>query len=106
MPQLIIKEGVDLSGLRPEITASIWPTAQVFFDRGYDAIITDAMRPPGSGLHPLGLALDWRGKHLEPGLYWSVFGEIKAALGGNEPFDFQTYPGTTWHYHIEYDPKR
>jgi hypothetical protein len=105
MQQLIIKRGVDISMLRPEITRIIWPVADVFFLRGLDCVITSAMRNGDKRLHGVGLAIDVRGRHVPEEDYLTVWQEIIDACGGKEPYDIVHYENADRQYHIEYDPK-
>ena len=95
---MLIKAGVDISRLRPEIRKKLSEIDSIVYAvTGGELIITstyEGTHSPGS-LHYANLAIDIR--NLNKGT--RVWGEIKRALG--EDYDVIIYET---HIHIEYDP--
>jgi len=108
----MIKNGVHLYGLRPEMVY-----CSVFVDRvlkahGIDRIptsVTGKIHGPGS-LHPVGFAEDIRTKHVmgEPSARKSVLDQVVADLKKNIPqcdFILEHFGMAQEHIHWEFDPK-
>lgn len=106
MAGLIIKPGVDLNNLKPEILSTVPVVMNIFSMYGVRPTITSGTDGTHSvkSLHYKGLALDWRTRELPGGSGGETAKEvhqiIKAALG--EKYDVVL---EKTHIHIEYDPK-
>jgi len=98
----MIKPGVDLRGLQPQMAVAYTICSTIYARYGTRCVITsgsDGTHGPNS-LHYVGKALDLR-THTLPGIQVPlVFKEIQEALG--EQFDCINEPT---HVHIEFDPK-
>lgn len=104
----MIKHGVDIEGLKPEIVLALMLVQPIFLERGLPMVITsirDGKHMEGS-LHYKGLAVDLRSKHI-PTLKEKedVLHNIKKVLG--EQFDvlLENIDKAQEHYHIEFDPR-
>jgi len=99
----VIKPGVDLRGIQPQMSVAYTIAAIVFWEQAGSACwitsATDSIHGMNS-LHPKGLALDLRTKHLRAEQVHPVFMALKTALG--EQFDVVLEAD---HIHIEFDPK-
>lgn len=99
----MIKAGVDLRGLQPQMAVAYTIAAVVFWEQAGESCwitsATDSVHGANS-LHPKGLALDLRTKHLRSELVHPVFVKLKEALG--EQFDVVLEDD---HLHVEFDPK-
>lgn len=96
---MLIKAGVDLGGLRPEIRKKLPIIASIMWACDeIELIITSTYEGTHSegSLHYAHLAVDIRNKPKST----KAFGEIKRALGKNYDVILHTN-----HIHIEYDPK-
>ena len=96
----MIKSGVDLRGLAPQMAIAYTIACKVYGQ--YDCVITsgsDGKHGPNS-LHYDGKALDLRTNNLPPQAVQSIVDRLKEALGAQ--FDV-VLEGT--HLHVEYDPK-
>lgn len=104
-----IKDGVDLRGIRPEMTAAFPVIKTVFNYFGAPAILTcgvEGEHMEGS-LHPKGFATDWRVWHVpltryntHVDLYNMIVTMLKRALGDQYDVVLEGTP----HIHIEFDP--
>jgi hypothetical protein len=99
----VIKAGVDLRGLQPQMSVAYTIAAIVFWEKaGESCWITsasDSKHGPNS-LHYKGKALDLRTKHLRPEQVHPVYVALKDALG--QQFDVVLESD---HIHVEFDPK-
>jgi len=94
-----IKTGVVLS------EAQVWAFAfpiirEVYHEFGYPVIITSGLDSHENGLHPEGLALDLRTRHLLSVRPLTVVEKLSERLGSE--FDVILESD---HIHVEYDPK-
>lgn len=99
---LKVKQGVKLSGLKPEILIAVIISDDVFAKHNKDCIITSALdgnHMLGS-LHYSGLAIDIRTRHVLKEDIPNITLEIKKSLG----FDYDVIFEKD-HIHIEFDPK-
>lgn len=97
-----IKDGVNLTGLKPEITVGLNVAASVLKEHGYDTVLTsgtDGKHGRGS-LHYAGLAVDLRTSHVPEDDRQTMQTIIADALGSQ----FDVVLEQT-HLHIEYQPK-
>jgi hypothetical protein len=102
----MIKTGVDLRGLQPQMAIAYVIVKDIYKRKGYECVITsgnDSKHGPNS-LHYQGKALDIRTRTILPqdltGHTSSIHAEMKIALG--EQFDVVLEKD---HFHIEFDPK-
>jgi len=106
---LKIKSGVHLTGLRPEMTPVLVNAATVFGNCGVDAVITagvDGSHSRGS-LHYVGLALDFRLKHIATlEQKATVLNAMLASLGALYDVVWEDAGGINEHLHVEYQPKQ
>lgn len=98
----MIKTGVDLRGLQPQMVLAYVLIREVYGRHGYTCTITsgsDGKHGPES-LHYKGCALDIRTRDVLPDTLGVMVLEIKQALGGQ--FDVVLEKD---HLHVEFDPK-
>jgi len=97
-----VKDGVNIAGIRPEITMALHMAASVLIDHGYDTIITsvcDGKHGHGS-LHYIGCAADIRTRHIPKEQRQGIRDMIAEVLGAQ----FDVVLEST-HIHIEFQPK-
>lgn len=99
---LSIKEGVRLSGIRPEMAIALQVAASAYAEMGHDAIVTSVCEGQhGRGSrHFSGCAIDLRTRHVDADVQMILAKKVGAALGD----DFDVVLEST-HLHIEFDPK-
>jgi hypothetical protein len=98
----MIKAGVDLRGLQPQMVLAFFMIQTVYYRKGYVCTITscsDGKHGPNS-LHYSGKALDIRTRNVMPLDLPGIVKDIKESLG--EQFDV-VLEGD--HIHVEFDPK-
>lgn len=99
----MIKPGVDLRGLCPQMVLAYMIAMQVYTEKaGVPCVITsgsDGKHVPNS-LHYKGKALDFRTNNLRPEQVHPVFLALKEALGAQYDTVLESD-----HVHCEYDPK-
>ena len=102
-----IDKGVNMAGIDPRMWSKAEAIADIFRAEGVKPVITSAARPIEGkfSFHWMGLALDWRGRHLVGETARNrVFERLKKLLGTD--FDVKMYDlDQGGHYHIEYDPR-
>jgi hypothetical protein len=100
---LSLKDGVKVTGIKPELLLAINVVDSVFHRLGITECtitsIVDGVHKRTS-LHSMGLAFDLRTRHLKPEVASNVRDYIAAALG--KDYDVILEPD---HIHCEYDPK-
>ena len=104
MGDVVIKPGVDLRGLQPQMVMAYLIACDVYAKHGSPGmcVITsasDGVHGPNS-LHYKGMALDLRTRHLIPAMLDKIAPELRIALG--DQFDVVREAD---HFHIEFDPK-
>lgn len=102
---LIIKEGVDISDIAPEMAIAAQAVARVYEWFLYDCIITsarDGSHKEGS-LHYDGMALDFRTRHLSGGYTGQVAQDIAQKVRECLGAQFDVVLERT-HLHVEFDP--
>lgn len=102
---LQVKQGVDLTGLHPDITRMIWPIAEIFAGHKKHCVITSARRPRigKNSWHQFGRALDFRANHLTPAEQARIYSDIREICGPQ--YDVILHgEGDNIHYHVEFDP--
>lgn len=98
----MIKAGVDLRGLTPQMAVAYTIACTVYQRHNYDCVITsgsDGKHGPNS-LHYSGKALDLRTNNLRSESVHPIYLKLKQALG--EQFDVVLESD---HIHLEWDPK-
>ena len=98
-----LKRGVKLRGLRPEMLVGIMVAEGVYAKLGYPLIITSVCdrRHSSGSLHYVGLAVDFRTRHLPSSKKMIVAGNLRQALGT----EFDVVHESD-HLHLEFQPKR
>jgi len=97
-----IKDGVVLTGTKPEIMAVLHPACLIWRNHGQELVITagtDGVHMEGS-LHYKGLALDFRTRYFGLDQSFEVASELRKELG--DDYDVILHSS---HCHVEYDPK-
>lgn len=103
-----IKNGVVITGMKPEINLAISITNTVLDRHGYDCIVTEITggRHSRHSLHPVGLAVDIRSKHIRvESKKIEILGDLREALGDKYDVILEGLGSVNEHYHIEYQPK-
>lgn len=98
----MIKPGVDLRGISPQMVLAFTIAQHVYGKYGYDCVITscsDGVHGPNS-LHYKGQALDLRTKNVSRVDLSKIYQELVLFLG--DQFDV-VLEGD--HIHVEFDPK-
>lgn len=99
---LLLKPGVRITGMRPEILLAAVAAERVYEEAGHDFVITacvDGKHMAGS-FHFAGAAIDVRTRDLPPADVPKVLARIKACVG--DDFDVLLEAD---HIHIEFQPK-
>lgn len=101
---MLIKPGVDLRGIRPEMVLAVIAADRIWQEAGYELVITsgrDGRHKPGS-LHYSGNGLDFRtlGAGMDKATARALAARLKTALG--EQWDVIDEGD---HIHVEFDPK-
>jgi len=100
---LLLKPGVRLAGLQPEILLAVIAAERVCAEMGVDCVITacvDGVHQAGS-LHYCGLAVDLRRRDFRPGDADKAITRIKQCLGADYDVVLEND-----HIHIEFDQKQ
>jgi len=100
---LLLKPGVRIAGLRPEILFAIIAAERVCAEMGVDCVVTacvDGAHMSGS-LHYCGLAVDLRSRHFRPGDADKAIARIKQCLGADYDVVLEND-----HIHVEFDQKQ
>lgn len=103
----MIKDGVKINGVKPEIVLALLVIQPIFRRFGYDMVITEvtgAKHSRGS-LHYVGLAADLRSKHLSNEHKNLILIQAQAALGPEFDIILEARNQDNEHYHLEYQPK-
>lgn len=99
---IVLKSGVRIYGLKPEILFAMNVADGLAAKRDVDLVITcvsEGQHKPGS-LHYKGLAFDLRTRDWDKIFCDAFVAELRAALGS----DFDVVPEES-HCHVEFDPK-
>ena len=98
----MLKAGVDLRGIKPQMAVAYTIAAQVYQAHGYHCTITSASdgRHGPNSLHYSGNALDLRTRDIKAEDQPVVHQALRSALGGQ--FDVVLEKD---HIHVEFDPK-
>jgi len=100
---LLLKPGVRVAGLRPEILLAVIAAERVCAEMGVDCVVTacvDGVHQAGS-LHYCGLAVDLRSRDFRPGDADKAITRIKQCLGADYDVVLEND-----HIHIEFDQKQ
>jgi hypothetical protein len=99
---LILKSGVRLEGLAPEMSVALIAAERVYAEKGLDCVITSAVRPGEKNLlHAKGRAVDIRISNIATrAATIELHKRLRAAL--TTQFDVVLERD---HIHIEFDPK-
>jgi hypothetical protein len=100
---LLLKPGVRVAGLRPEILIAVVAAERVCAEMGVDCVITacvDSVHQAGS-LHYCGLAVDLRSRDFRPGDADKAITRIRQCLGADYDVVLEND-----HIHLEYQPKQ
>ena len=98
-----LKEGVKLTGLKPEMVVGFIIVSSIYEFLGYDCVITSGLDGAHSktSLHYAGCALDFRTRQMIASDKKELSERCKEALGE----DFDVVLEQT-HLHVEYQPRR
>ena len=100
---LLLKPGVRVTGLRPEILLGVVIAERVFEEAGADLVVTacvDGKHAAGS-LHYVGQAVDLRTRDVAADVRPKLVARLRECLG--EDYDVVL---ETDHIHVEFQPKR
>ena len=99
---LSLKEGVQLTGLRPEMVLATVVIDAVYTELGVPTVITSAVDGQHSenSLHYTGLALDFRTNTLPPDFQGKLLNLVTTRLGAE--FDVVLEED---HLHVEFQPE-
>jgi len=100
---LLLKPGVRVAGLRPEILLAVVIAERVCAEMGVDCVVTacvDGVHQAGS-LHYCGLAVDLRSRDFRPGDLDKAIARIRQCLGADYDVVLENE-----HVHVEFDQKQ
>jgi len=99
---LIYKDGVKLVGIRPETVAAIDVANSIYSHFDYNCIVTSVIegKHGSHSLHYVGLAVDFRIRHLDPDIPHKIVKLLRRHL--TDEYDVVLEID---HLHIEVDPK-
>lgn len=103
----MIKPGVLLYGIRPEMVIVDGIVQQIFEGMGFGCVRTSIVgkKHKKNSLHPVGYAVDYRTKHLNSKtIADSIHEELKKALPCCDIL-LEYWGQEQSHFHIEFDPK-
>ena len=100
---MILKQGIDVKGLQPEILLAVMVAFKVFHSCGYHLVITSALDGKHSkrSKHYIGQAVDLRIRHIGDDVFLN---SIVREISHNLTTDYDVVLESD-HIHIEYDPK-
>ena len=100
----MIKPGVDVRGIQPEILLARIIAGEVFARYGKETIITSASegKHREDSRHYTGWAIDLRIRHMDKRLWPVIAEELGKALGPQYDVILEA---KKLHIHVEYDPK-
>ncbi len=98
-----LKAGVQLRGMTPQILLVIMVAEGVYGEHDYPLVVTSVCdgKHSWNSLHYVGMAIDFRTRHLAAGDNLKITGELKACLG----LEFDVVLETD-HIHVEWQPER
>ncbi len=103
----MIKNGVILYGIKPEMVLCYGIAESIFNEMGFGCVITSAIGKEhmDKSLHPVGYALDLRTKHIDADtIKLQIVEEIKKALPQCDVI-LESLGEDQEHIHFEMDPK-
>lgn len=85
------------------LTFTLWVVGSVYHKYGHECVVTSCMEGSHSrnSLHYAGLALDFRIRHLPPGVPEAIAADVRDSL--TDEFDVVL---ERTHLHVEYQPER
>ena len=97
-----LKHDTNLTGVKPEMVMAAMVVASVYDAMGYSTVVTSACdgKHGRGSLHYVGLALDFRTRHVAAGEHDKLRDMVADALGPQ----FDVVLEET-HLHVEYQPK-
>ena len=98
-----IKQGVCITGIRPEMVVGLMVVNSIFTELGYELVITCGLDGKHSltSLHYAGAAVDIRTRDMTT----SDIGEAMRMISAALPNDFDIiYEGN--HFHLEWQPRK
>jgi len=108
MQTIIVKIGVDISGLRPPMITAAWIVLNIFMEIDKECVITGGgENAPGRSKmsrHWVGLALDFRTRHLSDSDIKALSRMLVARLGHAYSWKI-TKSGSNKHLHLQYNGK-
>jgi hypothetical protein len=99
---LLIKQGVRITGIRPELLIAVMAAERVYNEAGHDLTLTACIdgRHMAGSLHYSGQAVDVRTNDVPIAEVPKLVARIKACVGGEFDVLFESN-----HIHIEFQPK-
>jgi hypothetical protein len=100
---LLLKPGVRVAGLRPEILLAVVAAECVCAEMGVDCVVmacVDGVHKAGS-LHYCGLAVDLRSRDFRPGDLDKAIARLRQCLGADYDVVLEND-----HVHVEFDQKQ
>ena len=100
---LLLKPGVRIVGIRPEVVLAVLAAERVFEEAGYDLTLTSCLEGVHgrASLHFSGCAVDLRTRGISTDDLPKLVARLRECLGE----DFDVVLETT-HIHAEYQPKQ
>jgi len=97
-----IKEGVRLTGIKPELMVGLMVANDVYNKHGYELVITSCLDGKHSvtSLHYAGMAADLRTRNLPSAMHKEILEDIRMGL----TTDYDILLEDT-HYHLEWQPR-
>lgn len=105
---MILKEGVSLKGVQPQVAIGIMVVNEVYAIHGFNLVVTSITdsKHGDKSLHYKGLAFDCRTKHIEDTENkTSIYLKVKEMLGKEWDVILEDVGGPNEHIHCEFDPK-
>lgn len=106
-----IRPGASIRGIQPETVIALLVLEPICMRYGFELVLTEATggKHKEGSLHPVGFAVDTRGKALIGDRREVFVGECRLALGQLLPehsgeFDFVDEHTADGHFHTEYQP--
>ena len=98
-----LKEGVSVTGVRPELLLALQIADGVYAAFGHELVVTSLNdgKHSRTSLHYAGAAADLRTRDLQPGIVPKLVDSMRAALG----VDFDVVLERD-HIHLEWQPRR
>jgi hypothetical protein len=99
---LLLKPGVRVAGLRPEILLAVIAAERVFEEAGADLVLTACVdgKHAGGSLHYVGQAVDIRTRDLAPDVIPKMVARLRECVGADYDVALELD-----HVHVEFQPK-